>query len=172
MSWCVKSFVPELWSNDQLLVHLASGEIASKSMVIDFKTAKKRGEDARKEFCSRFTRVNSLVTTKWTYYDSISKQPCKSQNFLSRKSRLFVSKKSAKKKLVIPTDEGQSFAETLSEFTGKTLELKLVMHGRVTKKPWSIVNEKDKAWSKAKSIFRSCFSKIQRFAHQTMYQLT
>ena len=64
---------------------------------------------------------------------------------MSRKSRLFVSKKSAKKELVIPTDEGQSFAETLSEFTGKTLELKLVMHGHVTKKPWSIVNEKDKA---------------------------
>ena len=100
---CVKSFVPELWSDDQPSVHLASGEIASKSMVIEFKTAKKRGEDARKEFFSRFTRVNSLVTTKSTYYDSISKQSC----------TIFAPKKSAKKDLVIPTDEGQSFAEIL-----------------------------------------------------------
>ena len=56
--------------------------------------------------------------------------------------------------MVIPTDEGQSFLEILSEFSGKTLELKQVMHGRVTEKPWSIVNENDKARSTAKSIFR------------------
>ena len=29
------------------------------------------------------------------------------------------------------------------------------MHGRVTEKPWSIVNENDKARSTAKSIFRN-----------------
>ena len=93
---CVKSFVPELWSDDQPLVQLTSGEIASKSMVIEFTTAKKRGEDARKEFFGRFTHVNSLITTKSTCYDSISKQPC----------TIFAPKKSAKKELVIPTDEG------------------------------------------------------------------
>ena len=71
---------------------------------------------------------------------SISKQPC----------TIFAPKKSAKKELVIPTDEGQSFAEILSDFSGKTLGLKQVMHGRVTEKPWSIVNENDKARSTAK----------------------
>ena len=71
---------------------------------------------------------------------SISKQPC----------TIFAPKKSAKKELVVPTDEGQSFAEILSDFSGKTLGLKQVMHGRVTEKPWSIVNENDKARSTAK----------------------
>ena len=108
----------------------------------EFKTAKKRGEDARKEFFSRFTRVNS---TKSTYYDSISKQLC----------TIFAPKKSAKNELVIPTDERQSFAEILSDFSGKKLELKQVMHGRVAEKPWSIVNENDKARSTAKLIFRN-----------------
>ena len=69
---CVKSFVAELWSDDQPLVHLTSGEIASKSMVIEFETTKKRGEDARKEFFGRFTRVNSLATIKSIYYVSRS----------------------------------------------------------------------------------------------------
>ena len=45
---CVKNFLTELWSDDQPLVQLRSGEIASKSMVVEFKTAKKRGKDARK----------------------------------------------------------------------------------------------------------------------------
>ena len=45
---CVKSFVPELYLDDQPLMHLASGEIASKNMVIEFKTAKKLGEDFEK----------------------------------------------------------------------------------------------------------------------------
>ena len=40
---CVKSFLPKLWSDDQPLAQLTSGEIASKSMVIEFKTAKKHG---------------------------------------------------------------------------------------------------------------------------------
>ena len=142
---CVKSFVSELWSDDQPLVHLPFGEIASKSMVIEFKTAKKRGEDVRKEFFSRFTRVKPLITTKSTYYNSISKQPCTT----------FAPKKSAKKELVISTDEGQSFAEILSEFNEKTLELKQVLHGRETEKPWSIFNKNDKARSTAKSIFRN-----------------
>ena len=53
--------------------------------------------------------------------------------------------------MLIPRDEGQSFAEILSEFSGKTLYLKQVMHGRVTEKPWSIVKENDKARSTAKS---------------------
>ena len=44
-------------------------------------------------------------------------------------------------------DEGQSFAEIFSEFSGKTLELNQVMHGHVTEKHWSIVNESDKARS-------------------------
>ena len=35
---CVKIFVLELWSDNQGLVQLTSGEIASKSMVIEFKT--------------------------------------------------------------------------------------------------------------------------------------
>ena len=143
VSVCLKSFVPELWSDDQPLEHLTSEEIASKRTMIELKTAKKRGEDARKEFFSRFTRVNSLVTTKSTYYDSISKQPC----------TIFAPKMSANKYLVILTDEGQSFDEVLSEFSGKTLELEQVMHGRVTEKPWSIVNENDKARSTAKSTF-------------------
>ena len=111
----------------------------------EFKTTKKRGEDARKEFFSRFTRVNSLVTTKATYYDSISKQSC----------TIFAPKMSAKKELVKPKDEGHSFAKILQEFSGKALELKQVMHGRVTEKPWSIVNENDKARSTAKLIFRN-----------------
>ena len=63
---CVKSFVLELWLDYQPLVHLTSGEIVSKSMVIEFKTVKKSGEDAQKEFFGRFTRANSLVTTKST----------------------------------------------------------------------------------------------------------
>ena len=134
-----------MWSDDQPLVHLTSGEIASKSMVTEFKTAKKHGEDERKEFFRRFTCVNSLVTTKSTYYDSISKQLC----------TIFAPKKSAKKELVIPTDEGKLFAEILSEFSGKTLELNQVTHNRVTEKSWSIVNENDKARSTAKSIFRN-----------------
>ena len=87
-----------------------------------------------------------MVTTKSTY-NSISKQPC----------TIFASKKSGKKELLIPRDEGQSFAEILSEFSGKTLYLKQVMHRRVTEKPWSIVKENDKARSTAKSIFCNLF---------------
>ena len=86
-----------------------------------------------------------MITTKSTYYNSISKQPC----------TIFAPKKSAKKELVISTDEGQSFAEILSEFNEKTLELKQVLHGRETEKPWSIFNKNDKARSTAKSIFRN-----------------
>ena len=130
--------------DDQPLVHLTSGKTALKSMVIEFKTAKKRGEDARKEFFSRFTRVNSVVTTKSTYYDS-TKQPC----------TIFAPKKSAKKELVIPTDKGQSLAEILSKFSGKTLELKRVMHGCVAEKPWSVVKGNDKTRSTAKSTIRN-----------------
>ena len=84
-------------------MHLTSGEIASKFMVIEFKTGKKHGEDAQKDFFSRFTSVNSLVTIKSTYTTCT----------------IFAPKKSAKKELVIPTDEEQSFAEILSEFNGK-----------------------------------------------------
>ena len=60
-----------------------------------------------------------------------------------------------KKDTVIPTDEGQSFAELLAQFDGKTVELKSAMHGRVTSKPWSIVNENDKTRANAKSAFRN-----------------
>ena len=63
-------------------------------MVTEFKTAKKRGKDSQKEFFSRFSRANSLVTTKSTYCDSVSKQPC----------TIFAPKKSAKKELVTPRD--------------------------------------------------------------------
>ena len=37
VSVCLKSFVPELWSDDQPLEHLTSGEIASKRTMIELK---------------------------------------------------------------------------------------------------------------------------------------
>ena len=56
---------------------------------------------------------------------------------------------------MIPADEGQSFAELLAQFDGKKLQLRSVMHGRVTLKPWSIVNEINKSRGNAKSVFRN-----------------
>ena len=124
--------------------HLATGEIATEAMVKEFKDARKKGEDAGDEFIQRFTQVCDIKRSNIkSYYDSISQQP--STIFLPRKKkqRMKIWFQSMKNSLL------------LSEFDGKTLQLQLAMHGRVTSKPWSIVNENDKTRSNAKSLFRN-----------------
>ena len=73
---------------------------------------------------------------------------------------MFVPAQNKKKELIIPTDEGQSFADLLAQFDGKILQLKLAMNGRVTSKPWSIVNENDKKRDNAKATFRNLLQNL------------
>ena len=54
---CIRSWAPDLWSDNQPISHLANGEIATEAMVKEFKDARKKGEDARDEFIQRFTQV-------------------------------------------------------------------------------------------------------------------
>ena len=74
--------------------------------------------------------------------------------------QFFVHLKSKTKGLVIPTDEGQSFAEILTIFQGKQLDLKAIMDWPVTSNPWAIVNEDLKSRSNQKSVFRNMLQQI------------
>ena len=142
---CVRSWVPELWTDSQAMVNVATGEVATENMKKEFRSSENRGEEARDEFFKRFTHVSNTIRSKKSYYDSITKQP----------STIFLPEKKPMKELVIPTDECQSFAELLSQFDGKLLQLRSAMHGRVTSRPWMIVNENNKARGNAKSVFRN-----------------
>ena len=48
-----------------------------------------------------------------------------------------------RKKRSIPEDEGQSFADILSIFDNKSLDLRKITEWLVTSKPWSICKEEN-----------------------------
>lgn len=122
---------------------LSTGEIATESMKKEFQKSEERGEKARAEFFQRLTTISGIIRSKKSYYDKKTQQP-----FTIFKPE----KKQAKYKL-ISSDEGQSFIELLAQFDGEVLDLKNIMNGRVTSKPWMIVNENDKTRKNAKSVF-------------------
>ena len=59
------SWVPNMWNGDQPLVNIATGEEATKELVDNVQSTKKRGADLRDVFCLRVTRD----TQKETYFD-------------------------------------------------------------------------------------------------------
>ena len=95
------------------------------------------------EFIRRFTLPDDTTTGK-SYYAPKKKQAV----------NLF-KEGNTKKKRSIPEDEGQSFADILSIFDNKSLDLRKIMEWPVTNKPWSICKEENKSRANHKSLFRN-----------------
>ena len=94
------------------------------------RTCKERGVEAMKQFEVRFTIQESTEMSKKSYYDTIPRQ--KVITFQSTKP---------KKKLTMDEDETKSFAEILSCFDEKKLNLKFIMNFPVTSKRYAICGD-------------------------------
>ena len=94
---CLQNWVPEMWEQSHPITNISTGEIATENMTKEMKSAKRKGEDARDEFISRFTSVSGEkeAQNEKTYYDSIKKQPV----------TIFASQKAKKRELVIQSNE-------------------------------------------------------------------
>ena len=86
----------------------------------------------------RFTSVDVETETLngKTYYNSLKKQPV---------TTMFASPKLTKKELVIPSDEGQFFAEIPSLFNEKKLDLMYTMEWPMTRNHGSFLTRTAKA---------------------------
>ena len=117
------------------------------------RTCKERGVQAMKQFEVRFTIQESIEMSK-SYYDTIPRQ--KVITFQSTKP---------KKKLTMDEDGTKSFAEILSCFDEKKLNLKFIMSFPVTSKPYAICGDDGETRANPKSLFQSNHSPI----HQLIY---
>ena len=108
------------------------------------RTCKERGMETMKQFEVRFTIQESTEMSKKSYYDTIPRQ--KVITFQSTKP---------KKKLTMDEDETTSFAEFISCFDEKKLNLKFVMNFPVTSKPYAICGDDSETRSNPKSLFRN-----------------
>ena len=72
---CVRSWVPELWSDSQPMVNLSTGKVATESMKKEFKSSKQRGEEARHEFFKRITQISNTIRSKKTTMTAFQSSP-------------------------------------------------------------------------------------------------
>ena len=142
---CLRNWVPNLWQPDQKITNIATGKIATEEMTKNVLSVRERGKEAMDMFIKRFTTSEDDINNeKLSYYDPIKKQPMKLFNETVIKT-----------KHTIPEDQGQSFAEILSIFDNRNLNLREIMEWPVTSKPWSICKEDSGSRSNQKSIFRN-----------------
>jgi hypothetical protein len=138
-------------------------------------TTKERGDKARKEFFQRITRVmvdeeqasitepqqstsseqpQGVLTASTTelpkptlqYNDPIKRQPVFTFDKITEPKKVKVS---------IVEDEGRSFAEILTDYDAKKLDLRYIMDWPITSKPWAICNELGTIRASSKSLFRN-----------------
>ena len=112
---CQRNWTPNMWHSDQPINNIATGIITTEAMSKNTFSLKERGQQPVTEFIGRFTLLEDTTTGK-SYYAPIKKQAV----------NLFKAY-NTKKKLSIPEDEGQLFAEILSIFDDKSLDLPKIM---------------------------------------------
>ena len=118
----LKNWTPNMWHSDQPVSNIATGKIATEAISKNTLSLKERGHQAMSEFIGRITLPEDTTTGK-SYYAPIKKQAV----------NLF-KEGNTKKKCSIPEDEGQSFANILSIFDKKSLDLHNIMKWPVTRK--------------------------------------
>ena len=138
------TWIPDLWKDDQPIVNISNGKVASNEMMENVLLAKQTGIMAREEFVQRFTS-DKEAKNKMTYNDPIKRHPVYTFSKLDAK----------KKAMSIPEDECQSFGNILASYDTLKLDLKCIVHWPVTSKPWSICNEKGSSRATTKSLFRN-----------------
>ena len=131
-----------MWNSDQVISNIATGKIATEAMRKNTSSLKEQGQQAIGEFIGRFTLLEDTATN--TYYTSIKKQAV----------NLF-KEDNTKIKRSVPKDQGQSFADILSIFDNKSLDLYKIMEWRVPSKLRSIYKKENKSTENKKSLFRS-----------------
>ena len=142
------TWLPDLWEDNQPLVNICDGKFASDEMLRNVLNAKNVGENAFKEFVTRFTTVNKNDqndTKSAKYNDPIKRQVVHT-----------FSKQSKKRKVTsIPEDECQSLANILVQFDSKKLNMKYPLKWPLTSKPWALCSEKETSRSSQKSLLRN-----------------
>ena len=147
---CLKNWTPNTWHSDQPISNIATGKIATEAM-------------------GKNTASNELIYWEVyftggynhkSYYAPIKKQVVK----------LF-KEGNAKKKHSIPEDKGQSFADILSIFDNKSLDLRKNMEWSVTSKPWSKsrTNQKTRVGQIRNPFSEIIWSCYHRFHIQQLY---
>ena len=131
-----------MWNSDQVISNIATGKIATEAMRKNTSSLMEQGQQAIGEFIGRFTLLEDTATN--TYYTSIKKQAV----------NLF-KEDNTKIKCSVPKDQGQSFADILSIFDNKSLDLYKIMEWRVPSKLRSIYKKENKSTENKKSLFRN-----------------
>ena len=166
----LNSWIPDLWSQQQPLVNISNGILATAEMTENVKSTKDRGKEARKQFFERFTlpvqsnetskehaaSEESAGTDKLSVESSTGKSPLSYHDPIKKQLVIaFENLELRKKRPSIPEDEGKSFAALLAEYDSKKLDLRKIMHWPITSKPWSLCNEKCDSRGSSKSLFRN-----------------
>ena len=137
-----ENWTPNMWHSNQPISNIATGKMAKETIRKKILSLKETGQETINEFIAKYTLREGTTTGK-SYYAPINKQAV----------NLF-KEVNTKKKHSIPEDEGQSFADILSIFDNKSLDLRKVMEWSITSKPWSICKEENKSRTNQKSLFR------------------
>ena len=140
---CLRKYTPNMWHADQPISNNATGKIATEAMCKNTLSIKERGHQAMSGFIVRFTLPEDTTTGK-SYYAPIKKKTV----------NLFKEGNTTKKRYILD-DEGQSFADVLSIFDNKSLDLRKITEWLVTSKPCSICREENKSRRNQKSLFRN-----------------
>ena len=128
---CLRIWVPNLWQPDQKITNIATRKIATEGTTKNVLSVREGGNEAMDMFIKRFiTSGDDINKENLSYYHPIKKQPMQLFNETVIKT-----------KHTIPEDEDQSFAEILSIFDNRNLNLREIMEWPVTSKPWSICHE-------------------------------
>ena len=101
---------------------------------------KERGQQAMNEFIGRFTLPEDTITGM-SYYAPLKNQAV----------NLF-KEGNTRKKISLPEDEGQTFADILSMFDNKSLDLQKIMECPTSSKLWSICKEENKSRTNQKFV--------------------
>ena len=124
------------------------------------RTCKERGMETMKQFEVRFTIQESTEMSKKSYYDTIPRQ--KVITFQSTKP---------KKKLTMDEDETKSFAEILSYFDEKKLNLKFIMNFPVTSKPYAICGDDGKTRANQNHYLETNYNHFFQSNHSPIHLL-
>ena len=112
------SWVPNLYSDSQPLINISNGCPATPELINNVKTMYSRGEKAPDLFFGRIVSYSDTnEVSKLTYRSKIPRQQLLT----------FADKSKKNKYSSIPEDEGQSFADILSRYDKKVLDLEYLM---------------------------------------------
>ena len=140
-----KAWVPDIFSDNQPLINISNGSLASDELVSNVRSMLTRGKTERDSFFTKLTTFTKGETAKSDYYEVIKREVQKT----------FADKSKSSRKMCILEDEGQSFSDILSRYNNKILDFPFLMSWPVTSRPWAICNEEEKSRVVRKHVHRN-----------------